>query len=305
LTYSGVGAFLAAHDLSQGVGDYWTSAPVTVYSGDKVTVRQVVPSYSGGLQPYDVLSKSTWYTGTFQFLIYSLSESAYGVPEHYGQRIAESFNYPFAPVAHTYSYGSFRIVVWKQPVTMADLENPVQHGAGFAGISGEVLPGLPRTNWPAFSAQPLADLPLFAGAGQTLRSHGLSGQYDVSVYNFYSASAETDFYDNNDLALSYVLPDGARAVPLATSTGVSGTSEAFNLSECADSSLVEPGDVCSDRALKPYSAGVITVVERGSTVAVITYLSGQHSATPLGGELAKNATVAKSVITLLAAAGFR
>ena len=306
LSYDGVGTFLAAHHLYKGVGDYWTSAPITVYSGEKVTVRQVVPYYTGGLQPYDILSKSTWYTGRFQFLIYSLNESAYGVPFYYGQRIAESFNYPFAPVAHTYSYGSFRIVVWKQPVTMADLENPVQHGAGFAGINGEALPGLPRTNWPEFAAQPLADLPLFAGAGETLRSHDLSGQYDVSIYNFYSNSAETDFYDNNDLALSYVLPDGARAVPLATSTGVSGTSEAFNLSECADSSMVEPGDVCADSALRPYSAGVITVVERGSTVAVITYLSGgQHSATPPRGQMTKNAVVANSVISLLAAAGFR
>jgi hypothetical protein len=40
LSYDGVGTFLAAHHLYKGVGDYWTSAPITVYSGEKVTVRQ-------------------------------------------------------------------------------------------------------------------------------------------------------------------------------------------------------------------------------------------------------------------------
>jgi hypothetical protein len=302
--YSEVATFLAAHHLYKGVGDYWTSAPITVYSEGKVAVRQVVPFYSGGLQPYLELAKSTWYTGKFQFLIYNLNESAYGVPLYYGQRIAESFSYPFSQVAHTYSYRSFRIVVWKRPVTIADLENPVQQGAGFAGTEGKALPGLPQSNWPKLAIQPADELPLFASAGQTVSSHGLNGQYEVSIYNFYSGSAESDFYKNKDLALSYVLPAGAAIAPLAGRTGVSGTSEGFNLSECAGSSSVEPGDRCSGSISKPYSAGVITVFERGSTVTVITYQpSGQHQAAPPPGELAKNVKVAKSVISLLATAG--
>jgi hypothetical protein len=299
--YSDVGTFLAAHHLYKGVGDYWTSAPISVYSGGKVTVRQVIPYYTGGLQPYTVLSKTTWYTGTFQFLIYSLNESAYGSPQHYGERILESVDYPFSKVAQTYTYRSFVIVAWKRPQTMSELEYP--QNASFANIKGHALPGLPQSNWPKLSGEPGAQLPLFAAAGQRLSTHGLSGQYEVSIFNFYSASAETNFYENKDLAMSYVIPAGAALSPLAGSTGVVGASEAFNLIECGSSSSVEPGNTCSDSVTKPYSAGVITVVERGSTVSVITYSANGQSTAPPPGELAKNVTVAKSVISLLTSAG--
>jgi hypothetical protein len=302
--YSGVSTFLAAHHLYKGVGDYWTSAPITVYSGGAVTVRQVVPFYSGGLQPYLELSKTSWYTGTFQFLIYNLDESAYGVPQKYGDRILDSVDYPFSAVAQTYTYRSFVIVVWKRPLSIADLEFPVQQSALFSAIEGQALPGLPSSNWPKLSAVASDELPLFSAAGQTTSSHGLTGQYEVGIYNFLSASAETNFYENKDLALSYVIPPGAALLPLAGPTGVSGTSEGFDLIECGATSSVESGDTCSGSATRPYSAGVITVVERGSTVSVITYSpSGQPSTVPPPGELAENVTVAKSVNTLLASAG--
>jgi hypothetical protein len=303
--YSEVGTFLAAHHLYTGLGDYWTSAPITVYTEGKVTVRQVTPFYTGGIQPYLVLAKTTWYTGTFQFLIYSLNESAYGVTQHYGLRIRQSSDYPFSQVAHTYNFLSFRIVVWKRPQTIADLEYPVQPVVGFASLQGQALPGLPVTNWPKLSPQSSDQMPLFAAAGLTSSSHGLSDRYEVSLYSFVSRRAETDFYENDDLALSYVIPAGATIAPLDASTGVSGTSEGFNLIECAGSSSVEPGEQCTGN-VKPSSAGVVTVFRRGSTVAVITYVaSGQRAVAPAPGELTKNVDVAQSVISLLASAGIR
>jgi len=302
--YSDVANFLAAHHLYKGVGDYWSSAPITVYSGGAVTVRQVVPFYSGGLQPYLELSKTTWYTGTFQFLIYNLNESAYGVPQKYGERILDSVDYPFSAVAQTYSYRSFIIVVWKRPLTIADLEFPVQQSAVFSAIEGHALPGLPSSNWPNLSAESPDELPLFSAAGQTTSSQGLTGQYQVGIYNFYSASAETNFYENKDLALSYVIPAGAALLPLTSSTGVGGTSKGFDLIECGGTSSVESDTTCSGSVTKPYSAGVITVIKRGSTVSVITYLpSGPGSTVPPPGELAENVPVAKSVISLLSSAG--
>lgn len=116
-----LGRFLEGHHLHRGLGDYWTSAPVTVYSHFDVTVRQVIPSRSGGLEPYLVLAKTTWYTGRFQFLVINLHESAYGVPEFYGQEIAHAARYPFAPIAHVYRDGSFFVIVWRRPVSLTSL----------------------------------------------------------------------------------------------------------------------------------------------------------------------------------------
>jgi hypothetical protein len=302
--YSEVSTFLADHHLYKGVGDYWTSAPISVDSDGQVVVRQVLLSFTGGLTPYLNLAKSTWYTGKFQFLICNLDESSNGVRQYYGQQLLDASKFPFSQVAHTYDYLSFRIVVWKSPVTIADLENNVPRAAGYAGITGQALPGLPESNWPKLSAQPADELPLFASAGQTTSSNGLAGHYEVSIYNFYSRSTETAFYGNPDLALSDVITDGAAIAPLVGSTGVRGVSEGFDLSECGGSSSVEPDDKCSGRARKPYSVGVITVFERGPTVTVITYRPNdeQNPADPHA-ELAKNVKVANSVTSLLATAG--
>jgi hypothetical protein len=300
--YSGVASFLVGHHLYKGVGDYWTSAPVTVYSDGKVAVRQVTTSTAGGLEPYLVLSKSTWYTGKFQFLIYSLNESAYGASQHYGQAISENSHFPFSQVAQTYSYLDFRIVVWERPVTIAELEDP--QSADLAGIEGETLRGPSTSHWPALSAVPADQIPLFASSGETVSSESPLGSYKVDIYDFYSPSAETDFYENRDLALSYEIPSGAALTQLVGSTGVNGTSEGFNLLECRGSSSVEAGNKCSGNAGKPNSAGVITVFKRASTVTVITYRpSVEHNAALLTGELSENVKVANSVISLLASAG--
>jgi hypothetical protein len=104
-------AFLLRHDLVRGVGDYWSSAPMTLYSGDKVVVRQVLPTFQGGIGPYLWIVKGTWYSGTFQFLIYD-------VRQYEGDLIRFAPRFPFAAVAHTYSEGPFRIVVWRTPHTM-------------------------------------------------------------------------------------------------------------------------------------------------------------------------------------------
>jgi hypothetical protein len=300
--YSEVADFLALHHLYKGLGDYWTSAPITVYSGGKVAVRQVNPSPTGGLQPYLVLANSAWYEGRFQFLIYSLNESAYGAPQYYGQRISDTYEFPYSQVSHEYTYLSFHIVVWKRPLTIAELDNPQLNE--LVGMEDKALPGL--SNWPKLSTEPANELPLFALAGQTSKSKGPTGNYEVNIYNFYSPTAETDFYENKDLALSYAIPNGAALSPLFGNTGVSGISEGFNVQECGSSSAVEPGMKCSDGTNKPHSTGVITMFERGSTITVITYRpNGQHIATSPSGELAYNVKIARSVISLLASAGIR
>jgi hypothetical protein len=114
--YAQLGNFLSSHHLYRGVGDYWSSAPTTVLSDEMVKVRQVVVSSSGGIEPYQWISKSSWYSGRFQFLVYDATLST-------GQNIRQASKFPFAPVAHTYVDHQFHIVVWKKPETMLILNN--------------------------------------------------------------------------------------------------------------------------------------------------------------------------------------
>jgi hypothetical protein len=101
-------AFLLDHKLSRGVGDYWTSAPVTLYSGERVSVRQVLPTLQGGIGPYLWIDKGTWYTGKFQFLVVDLQT-------YEGKIICAASGFPFAKTSHIYRDGPFRIVVWRHP----------------------------------------------------------------------------------------------------------------------------------------------------------------------------------------------
>ena len=114
--YWQLGRFLAEHHLYRGVGDYWSSAPITVFSDGVVKVRQVEPSPYGAIEPYLWISNSGWYTGKFQFLIYNVDSSS-------GSSIREASQFPFAATAHIYTEQQFCIVVWDKSESMRNLEN--------------------------------------------------------------------------------------------------------------------------------------------------------------------------------------
>jgi len=173
---------------------------------------------------------------------------------------------------------------------------------GFSAIDGKALPGLPSENWPALGEQYPAGTPGFYGANAEQSTNSNDLAYEVDIFRFPNATAEARFYNDDSNVLSYSTPSGSEIAPLGYNTGVSGQSRAFNLIECGGSSSVEPGNTCSGSVSKPFSTGVITVFERGSTVTLITYFnSGNQSASQ--GELRKNVKVADSVIALLASVG--
>ena len=65
-----LGRFLEAHQLHNGLGDYWSSSIVTVDTDRAVTVRPVSSNPSGTIVRYQRQSNSSWYAGkTFQFLV--------------------------------------------------------------------------------------------------------------------------------------------------------------------------------------------------------------------------------------------
>ena len=112
--YANIGDFLKNHQLTRGVGDYWSSAPITAYTNESVNVRQVVPSTDGGLTPYLWISKRDWYTGTFQFLIFDTSRPS-------GQSLLHAAKFPFGAVQRNFRQGAFQIIVWKHPLSMVNL----------------------------------------------------------------------------------------------------------------------------------------------------------------------------------------
>jgi len=108
-TYDQLARFLAAHHLTQGLGDYWSSSIVTVTTGGTIAVRPVF--YKQGLMiRYHRQSSGIWYTGqTFQFLVYNPATPWQGVD-------AANAATAYGPIAHTYDVGTYRVLVWNQPI---------------------------------------------------------------------------------------------------------------------------------------------------------------------------------------------
>jgi hypothetical protein len=108
-TYDQLAKFLAAHHLTQGLGDYWSSSIVTATTGGTIAVRPVF--YKQGLMiRYHRQSSGIWYTGqTFQFLVYNPAIPWQGVD-------AANAATAYGPIAHTYDVGTYRVLVWSQPI---------------------------------------------------------------------------------------------------------------------------------------------------------------------------------------------
>jgi hypothetical protein len=59
-----VGRWLAAHHLTCGVGDYWSSSIITALTRGNVTVRAVWSAPEGHLVPVRWIDDDNWYRGT-------------------------------------------------------------------------------------------------------------------------------------------------------------------------------------------------------------------------------------------------
>ncbi|MHB1987096.1 MAG: hypothetical protein ACYCSF_03800 [Acidimicrobiales bacterium] len=105
-------SYLAAHHLTRGFGDYWSSSIVTVESSDAVVVRPVIAS-SGDhrLVRYMRQTSSTWYGGGAEFLVYNAAAPWGGV----GVRSATD---TFGPPRHVASVGSYRVLTWDHDLSI-------------------------------------------------------------------------------------------------------------------------------------------------------------------------------------------
>ena len=104
-------AWLEAHDLRNGIGEYWAASITTVESSGAVTVRPVSSGADGKLQRTMNQSSASWYEGQqFQFLVY--------VTPQFDHVDLESTTRTWGDPAHLYVVGRYRVLVWRRPVTV-------------------------------------------------------------------------------------------------------------------------------------------------------------------------------------------
>lgn len=104
-------AWLEAHNLRNGIGEYWAASITTVESSGAVTVRPVSSAADGKLQRTMNQSSASWYEGQrFQFLVY--------VTPQFDDVDLQSATRTWGDPAHVYVVGRYRVVVWRRPVSV-------------------------------------------------------------------------------------------------------------------------------------------------------------------------------------------
>ena len=103
-------AWLAARHLHTGLSGYWESGVVTLASGNRVQIRQVVATPGGRLLPSNVESDWAWYDparNSADFVVLSR-----GVPGYPGFTSKRAVLATFGPPAQTYHFGIYTVLIW-------------------------------------------------------------------------------------------------------------------------------------------------------------------------------------------------
>jgi hypothetical protein len=103
-------AWLAARHLHTGLSGYWESNVVTLTSGNRVQIRQVVVTPGGRLAPSNIESDWAWYNpgrNSADFVVLTR-----GVPGYAGLTSKRAVLATFGPPAQTYRFGMFTVLVW-------------------------------------------------------------------------------------------------------------------------------------------------------------------------------------------------
>ncbi|MGA2804952.1 MAG: hypothetical protein ABSF89_11265 [Acidimicrobiales bacterium] len=108
---SSLATWLVAHDLTNGIGGYWSAAITTVESNGAVTVRPVSIGRHG-VQRMMSQSSASWYAGQrFQFLVYGTSRHA--------DRYMIAADRTWGPPPHLYEVGRYHVLVWDHTLRIA------------------------------------------------------------------------------------------------------------------------------------------------------------------------------------------
>lgn len=102
-----LGTWLEEHDLNYGLAEYWNSSPITVYTGGRVSVRQII-LVPGGFVPRAWNARQQWYDATqhdARFVIAGGSGQGQGLLP---AEVESSFGKPTAE----YQFGQYTIMVY-------------------------------------------------------------------------------------------------------------------------------------------------------------------------------------------------
>jgi hypothetical protein len=102
--------WLAARHLHTGLSGYWESNVVTLTSGNRVQIRQVVVTPRGRLIPSNIESDWAWYNpagNSANFVVLTR-----GVPGYSGLTSKRAALATFGPPAQTHHFGMFPGLVW-------------------------------------------------------------------------------------------------------------------------------------------------------------------------------------------------
>ena len=103
-------AWLAARHLHTGLSGYWESGVVTLASGNRVQIRQVVVTPRGRLIPSNVESDWAWYDpahNSADFVVLTR-----GVPGYPGLTSKRAVLATFGPPAQTFHFGMYTVLIW-------------------------------------------------------------------------------------------------------------------------------------------------------------------------------------------------
>ena len=102
-------AWLEAHHLTSGIGDYWAAALTTVCSHGKVTIWPVTEGRHDTIERLMFQSSDSWYAGKqFQFYVYgavSSNRADFGAAEN-----------TWGKPSHVYDVNRYQVLVWSHPV---------------------------------------------------------------------------------------------------------------------------------------------------------------------------------------------
>jgi hypothetical protein len=171
---------------------------------------------------------------------------------------------------------------------------------GFHALDGLQLPGTSADNWGQL-AEP-ATSPGSATDMEQTSSNDLS--YSVALFNFSSSTKATAFYNNPPAALRGFIAGALGYAPITGSTGEAAPSKGLDLRSCTGEgsgpSFLPTGQ-CSDG--NSFSVGVATILQRGSVVIFVGYLTGSITQQGNPSNLARVQPYANDALQLLSSVG--
>lgn len=142
----------------------------------------------------------------------------------------------------------------------------ISGGGGFQALDGKQLPGTSSADWGQIQAESAPPPP--ATGYDAASSMDLT--YNLAIFDFSSATDATAFYSNPPPSIRGFVAGASGYTPLDGATGVPGPSKGLDLRTCAgESGTCAPG-------VSTFSAGVALIIQRGSIVIFLGYLTGSQ-----------------------------